>query len=77
MLNRIDIHIEVPGVNYEKLSDDRLSETSEAIRARVQPHAIYKTKDLQIGNQQILSVLQIHLSGKSGSFASYRMKVEV
>lgn len=36
MLDSIDIYIEVPGVNYEKLSDDRLSETSEAIRARVQ-----------------------------------------
>ena len=36
MLDRIDIHIEVPRVDYEKLSGDRVSETSEAIRARVQ-----------------------------------------
>jgi magnesium chelatase family protein len=36
MLDRIDIHIEVPRVNYEKLSSDRLGEPSEAIRARVQ-----------------------------------------
>jgi hypothetical protein len=28
--------IEVPRVNYEKLSSDRLGEPSEAIRARVQ-----------------------------------------
>ncbi len=36
MLDRIDIHIEVPRVNYEKLSSDRLGEPSAAIRARVQ-----------------------------------------
>ena len=36
LLDRIDIHIEVPRVDYEKLSGDRLGESSEAIRARVQ-----------------------------------------
>ena len=36
MLDRIDIHIEVPRVDYEKLNGDRVAETSEAIRARVQ-----------------------------------------
>jgi magnesium chelatase family protein len=36
MLDRIDIHIEVPRVDYEKLSGDRLGETSDAIRARIQ-----------------------------------------
>jgi len=36
LLDRIDIHIEVPRVDYEKLSGDRVGETSEAIRARVQ-----------------------------------------
>ena len=36
MLDRIDIHIEVPRVNYEKLSSDRLGEPSAAIRSRVQ-----------------------------------------
>jgi len=36
MLDRIDIHIEVPRVDYEKLSGDHLSESSETIRARVQ-----------------------------------------
>jgi len=36
MLDRIDIHIEVPRVDYEKLSSDRLGETSESIRKRVQ-----------------------------------------
>ena len=36
LLDRIDIHIEVPRVDYEKLRGDRLGETSESIRARVQ-----------------------------------------
>ncbi len=36
MLDRIDIHIEVPRVDYDKLSSDRLGESSAAIRERVQ-----------------------------------------
>jgi magnesium chelatase family protein len=36
LLDRIDIHVEVPRVDYEKLSDQRLGETSTAIRARVE-----------------------------------------
>jgi magnesium chelatase family protein len=36
LLDRIDIHIEVPRVEYEKLSDDRLGEPSSLVRARVE-----------------------------------------
>ena len=36
LLDRIDIHIEVPRVEYEKLSDERLGEPSAAIRKRVE-----------------------------------------
>lgn len=36
LLDRIDIHIEVPRVDYEKLSGNKLGETSETIRQRVQ-----------------------------------------
>lgn len=36
LLDRIDIHVEVPRVNYEKLSDDRLGEPSEVVRGRVE-----------------------------------------
>lgn len=36
LLDRIDIHVEVPRVEYQKLSDDRLGEASEVIRARVE-----------------------------------------
>ena len=36
MLDRIDIHIEVPRVDFEKLSDNRRGEASDDIRARVE-----------------------------------------
>jgi magnesium chelatase family protein len=36
LLDRFAIHIEVPRVDYDKLSSDRLGETSEAIRLRVE-----------------------------------------
>ena len=44
LLDRIDIHIEVPRVDYEKLSGDRLGESSECIRARVQAARNIQTK---------------------------------
>jgi magnesium chelatase family protein len=36
LLDRIDIHIEVPRVDYEKLSGNKVNESSDAIRQRVQ-----------------------------------------
>jgi len=36
LMDRIDIHVEVPRVDYEKLSDSRLGEPSSIIRARVE-----------------------------------------
>ena len=36
VLDRIDIHVEVPRVDYDKLSGSRLSEPSSNIRARVE-----------------------------------------
>jgi len=36
MLDRIDIHVDVPRVDYDKLTDDRRGEPSSAIRARVE-----------------------------------------
>jgi magnesium chelatase family protein len=35
-MDRIDIHVEVPRVDYEKLSDDRLGEPSAAVQSRVE-----------------------------------------
>ena len=42
LLDRIDIHIEVPRVEYEKLADNRLGETSVRIRERVE-----RARDIQ------------------------------
>ena len=36
LLDRIDLHVEVPRVDYGKLSDDGLAEPSSAVRARVE-----------------------------------------
>jgi magnesium chelatase family protein len=36
LLDRIDIHIETPRVDYQKLSETRLGEPSSAVRARVE-----------------------------------------
>jgi magnesium chelatase family protein len=36
LMDRIDIHIEVPRVDYDKLSDERLGEPSARIQARVE-----------------------------------------
>jgi magnesium chelatase family protein len=36
LLDRIDIHVEVPRVDYEKLSSDRLGEPSSVVRDRVE-----------------------------------------
>jgi len=42
LLDRIDLHVEVPRIKYEKLADNSVGEDSEKIRARVQ-----KARDLQ------------------------------
>ena len=36
LLDRIDIHVEVPRAEYEKLSESRLGESSATVRARVE-----------------------------------------
>jgi magnesium chelatase family protein len=36
LLDRIDLHVEVPRVQFEKLSNDSLSESSASVRERVE-----------------------------------------
>jgi magnesium chelatase family protein len=36
LLDRIDIHVEVPPVEYDKLADERVAEPSAAVRERVE-----------------------------------------
>ena len=39
MLDRLDIFVDVPRVDYDKLTDDRLGESSAEVRARVEAAA--------------------------------------
>lgn len=43
LLDRIDIHLDVPRIAYEKLADDRLGESSATVRARVEAARIIQT----------------------------------
>ena len=54
LLDRIDIHIEVPRVDYEKLSGNKVSETSENIRQRVQ--AARNIQQARFANPDIVPV---------------------
>jgi magnesium chelatase family protein len=58
MLDRIDIHIEVPRVDYAKLSSDRLGEPSAAIRQRVQAARELQTRRFsQIARHPSLNIV--------------------
>ena len=73
LLDRIDIHIEVPRVDYDKLSADRVGESSEAIQTRVQAardiqskrfseldskHPIFCNADMRVGEIRQFCKLQ-------------------
>ena len=60
ILDRIDIHIEVPRVDYEKLSSDRLGETSAFIRARVQAARDIQTKRFSDYSSEIVCNADMH-----------------
>jgi magnesium chelatase family protein len=47
LLDRIDIHIEVPRVKYEKLADEKVAEESARVRSRVE-----KARKIQIKRQK-------------------------
>jgi magnesium chelatase family protein len=49
LLDRIDIHVEVPRVPFQKLSDERRGETSAAIRARVEAARARQTARFAVG----------------------------
>jgi magnesium chelatase family protein len=52
----IDIHIEVPRVDYEKLSSDRLGESSASIQERVQ--AARELQRVRFGVRSLLTSAQ-------------------
>lgn len=60
LLDRIDLHIEVTPVNFEKLSQERLAEKSKEIRKRV-----VKARDIQ--TERYRSVKGMHSNSMMGS----------
>ena len=68
LLDRIDIHVEVPRVDYEKLSDDRFGEPSANVQARVEyAHAIQRQRFHSDGDsesnkksQRLSSISDLH-----------------
>ena len=59
LLDRIDIHIEVTPVPFEKLSDERKSESSVVIRERV-------TKARKLQSDRFLQFENIHYNAQMG-----------
>jgi len=53
LLDRIDLHIEVPRIKFEKLTDDNLSESSKSIRERVEKAREIQQKRFE--NKKILT----------------------
>jgi magnesium chelatase family protein len=77
LLNGIDIHIEVSRVDYEKLSGDRMGETSEFIRTRVQAaRNIQLARFANIESSNIVANADMRM-GEIGQFSGCRMKVRV
>ncbi len=73
MMDRIDIHVEVPRVDYDKLTSERRGETSESIRSRVE-----SSRDIQLerftgtelfcnadmGTSEVREFCQLEINGK-------------
>ncbi len=74
LLDRIDIHIQVPRVEIEKLSDKRLSERSDAIRERVLQARIRQTErfagtqlltNADMGPRELASFVQLDATSEA------------
>jgi magnesium chelatase family protein len=74
LLDRIDIHIEVPRVDYEKLSGDRVGEAREAIHTRAQAaRNIQLERFSKNGSSDIICKADIRV-GEIRQFCSCRLK---
>ncbi len=69
LLDRIDIHIEVPRVEYEKLSDQRLGEPSSVIQNRVESARQIQRQRFGVGAKHPPDADE-NLSGSDGANAS-------
>jgi len=68
LLDRIDIHIEMPRVDYEKLSGNKVNESSENIRQHVQTaRNIQRTRFSNIASSNIVSNADMRI-GQIGQY---------
>ena len=75
LLDRIDLHVEVTPVNFEKLSESRLSEKSEKIRERVVVAREIQTQrysdypgmhsNAMMGSKQLREICRIDKAGQT------------
>ena len=69
VVDRFDIHIEVPRVDYEKLSNNRVEEYLRRSANVCRRHVIFSSSVSQITDHPILFVIPICVLGRSGSIA--------
>jgi magnesium chelatase family protein len=65
LLNRIDIHIEVPRVEYEKFFDARLGESSASVQERVE--TARDRQRVRFGADGITSNAEMHPTSASSA----------
>jgi magnesium chelatase family protein len=76
LLDRIDFYIEVPRVDYEKLSGNKVSESSDLIRQRVQTaRNIQSHRFSNIESSNIVSNADMR-TGEIRKFCQLQMKVK-
>ena len=76
ILDRIDIPIEVPRMDYEKLSGDRVGETSESLRTRVQAARDIQTRRFSHnGSSDIVCNADTRV-GRSGNITNFLKTVK-
>ncbi|HLJ35209.1 MAG TPA: ATP-binding protein [Ktedonobacteraceae bacterium] len=77
LLDRIDIHVEVPRVDYEKLADKRQVENSETIRKRVQAardRQLQRFKGTKVTCNAEMGPAEVHAFCEVEPFAEKLMK---
>lgn len=77
LLDRIDIHIEVQRLDYEKLSKDRVGEPSDHILPAYKLHGIFIRNALPITAHRILSAMPVCASDRSGNTVDRQGKSRV
>ncbi|MBN1430858.1 MAG: YifB family Mg chelatase-like AAA ATPase [Anaerolineae bacterium] len=74
LLDRIDIHVEVPRVDFDKLTGDQRSESSEAVRVRVQAARDRQTQrfagtqllsNADMGTREVQQLIKLDAEGEA------------